>query len=103
MIYFFLFIFIIFFIIKTYYKIKTIDSNDKFNNTRYEGFNEPIENNYYQQSCNVFDNSFHLTNDFVPYMDYKCDNPNYEREKIEEKKKKIEFNNCQRKWMVCDI
>ena len=45
MIYFFLFIFIIFFIIKSYNLIQSIESNDDFQNT-YEGFNEPLESNY---------------------------------------------------------
>lgn len=70
MIFFFLFIFIIFFIIKSYYKIKTIDSKDTFESTSHEGFNQPLESNSYEQSCNVFDDSFKLNTDFVPYLDY---------------------------------
>ena len=102
MIYFFLFIFIIFFIIKSYNLIKSIDSKSNFQNT-YEGFNDPLESNYYNQTCNMFDDKYKFSNGFVPYNEFKCNNMDYNREKQEYKKKKIEFNNCQRPWMVCDI
>ena len=51
----------------------------------------------------MFDDKYKSSNGFVPYTDFTCYNPNYDRELKKEKKKKIEFNNCQRPWMVCDI
>ena len=102
MIYFFLFIFIIFFIIKSYNFIKSINEKSNFQNTNEEFYNF-IESNYYDQSCNFFDDKYKISNDYVPYTDFKCNNIHYEKEISEEKEKKIEFNNCQRPWLVCDI